>query len=164
MTAATAPKGFAPLAPEEKTGPKVMKDDLQQGVILKHIGTRRIERPDSRYSTLHTFLNRGGAGKRFSLWGTSQLDSILRQAKPGAVLFIRYVGKVASSTPGQEEHQWQVNVATGVVPVSTLDDFTAKHDALDAKIEEADAAYHARVQSGHQGEEAPPLDDSDVPF
>lgn len=163
-TATEAPKGFAPMAPEVKTGPKVKKEDLAKGVIVKHVGTRRIDRRDGTVSTVHTFLNRAGAGKRFSLWGTSQLDSILRQAKPGVIVYLRYVGKI--DTPnGQAEHQWQVNAATGAVPVSTLDEFTARHDVLDNAIDEADAAYQSRAQADgmHRDEDAPPPDD-EVPF
>ncbi|HJQ27680.1 MAG TPA: hypothetical protein VKA60_27600 [Blastocatellia bacterium] len=105
-----APEGFRDVEAEEATGVRIDREALAEGVILQYRGTRRFPGAD-RPTTVHIFLSRGGqeGAKRFSVFGSSQLDSKLRDVKKGSVVWLIYAGK--SVVDGQPTHVWQVSNA-----------------------------------------------------
>lgn len=161
------PAGFRQVEGREPTGPRVEKDVLK-GVILEFCGTRRFARRKGTGETVvHVFLARGGKGKRFSVFGTADLDDKLRAVKSGSIIWLQYAGK--RETDGQEKHIWQVSDAGKRLDDTQLNKLLAnsekQHVELDAAIETATTANAARFRSG---EGAPDWDrefsDDEIPF
>jgi hypothetical protein len=105
-----APAGFREVQAEEATGVRVDKDALGDGVVVKYKGARRFPRAsEPGTTTVQIFITRGGTGQRFSVFGTAQLDSKLRNVKKDSVIWIRYGGKKVID--GNETHDWQISDA-----------------------------------------------------
>ena len=148
-----APAGFQTRMPEEPTGPKVSREHLRQGVIVQYRGTRQFPRSTEGggFSTVHTFISRGGEGKRFSVYGTAQLDSILRSMRAGAIVWLRYAGM--EDVEKKQTHTWFVSEANKGVSAEQVrrmrQNYKAEEKALDDAIDavpstrgQADGAPH----------------------
>lgn len=160
------PPYFRTVNPDE-SAPIVDRSELSQGVIVKFIGTRKVDShtPGRRYSTIHTFYARGGEGLAFAVWGSTELDSQLRKLR-GNILYLRYGGKQPHATlPDRTVHKWAIQEALGARPEhirKVRETFADQEAALDVAIGAALERDKARMALGQP--EAPPPEDDDLPF
>lgn len=175
MTAPTQTlKGFAPVQ-ADKRGAPIDREDLRDGVIVKHVGTRWVDGQSAR-GFIHTFKTRGGRGdgQLFECWGTSELNDMLKKTKAGAIVFLRYGGKEPHpELPGAEVHRWDVRAArhselTPELNEAVRDNADAQV-ALEAKIVASKARERERFEQRQRdaqsrGDAAPPHTDDDLPL
>lgn len=170
---------FGRVLEPDRPAPTLDYDALRYGAIVVHRGIRVIEykrEGKDRKTKLHLFATRGGGGPWFSVFGTANLDSQLRKAKPGAVLLLQYAGKQPVGMPDQteqEQHVWHVRetVATPaqVAQLRARPEWVERELALDTAIVAAAVAERERrngnraQESGTGHDDAPPLDDGDLP-
>lgn len=148
------PAGFRPVQGQEPSGPRIDKDVLT-GVILEFRFTRRFPRKRGKGDTVvHTFLAASNS-KRFSVFGTADLDDKLGAVKAGSIIWLYYNGK--RETDGQERHVWQVSDAGTRLDKEQLGRLLVNSHvqmyALDAAIDQAivDASRRQFQQTGGQG-------------
>ena len=154
-----APAGFREVHAEESTGVRIDKDALGAGVVVRYMGSRRFPRKDGSTSTVQIFLARGGKGARFSVYGTSQLDSKLKSVVKNSVIWIRYAGK--RDIDGNETHDWAVSDAGARLDDAKIADLcrnsTREHLDLDTVIATATREQEARRAAQPNG--APDYDE-----
>lgn len=104
---------FGENLPADRPAPIIERALLDLGFAVRHQNTRQVK-TNNGVSTIHAFslLGISKDAPWFSLWGSANLNSQLRKAKPGAVLYLRYAGQVLNDdgTPGA--HQWKVKPST----------------------------------------------------
>lgn len=138
-----APEGFRDVQAEESTGVRLDREALSDGVVVQYRGTRKFPSRDDRPTTVHIFLSRAGqqGAKRFSVFGSAQLDSKLANVKAGSTLWMLYAGK--APLDGQPTHVWQVSDAGLRLDEKRLRELVAnsakEQDALDRAIATAEA-------------------------
>jgi hypothetical protein len=144
-----APEGFREVQAEEATGVRLDREALKDGVIVQYRGTRRFAGSD-RPTTVHIFLSRAGMkdAKRFSVFGSAQLDSKLENVEAGSILWMLYVGKV--NVDGQPTHVWQLSNAGLRLDAQRLAEIRKnsgrEDDALENAIARAEVEQQARKQ------------------
>lgn len=174
VPAPAAPKlpGYFRTVNPDESAPVVDRAALTQGVIVRFIGTRRVENATQgpgRTSNIHTFYARGGEGIPFAVWGSQELDSQLRKLRGGTgIIFLRYNGKHPHATvPGHTVHKWSVQEALGAKLEhvrKAREPFAEQEAALDKVIGDAAARDRERLAAaGIGGSDVPPEDD-DLPF
>lgn len=151
MTAPKAPEGFRTVQAETPLGPRVEKEALC-GVIVRYERTARFPRRESQGTTVvHGFKADAGKGKLFSVFGTADLDSKLRNVKPGSIVWILYLGK--KRIDDQDRHIWSVSNAgqhLDAVNIAQLQKNSVEQDGvLERAIVQADIDYQARRDAGN---------------
>ena len=167
-------KGFNPVTPEAR-GVQVDREALATGVIVQHVGTRYVDSDKAR-GFRHTFRTRGGlvGGMVFEIWGTAELNGMLKKLRPGVIMFLRYGGKVRHpDLPGADVHKWDVRDSrhSEVTPElrEAIKDNGDAQFALEAVISDVREKERARFEQRRadaqaRGEEPPPHTDDDLPF
>lgn len=167
-------KGFNQVTPDAR-GAQIDKDALRTGVIVRHVGTRYVDSDKAR-GFRHTFKTRGGmnGGMLFEIWGTTELNSMLKKLRSGVILYLRYGGKEPHpDLPGADVHKWDVRDSrhADVTPElrEAITDNAAAQSSLEdlisvAKQKERDRFEQQRDAARARGEEPPPLTDDDLPF
>lgn len=149
-----APEGFREVRAEEATGVRLDRQALGNGVIVQYRGTRRFPgggADASRPTIVHIFLSRAGTrdAKRFSVFGSAQLDSRLANVKPGSIIWLLYVGK--QNVDGQPTHVWQVNNAGELLDAARIAEIRANSRNDDELLERAIADAERAQESRQQG-------------
>ncbi len=173
MTAATMP-GFAPVTAEGR-GAQIEREDLSQGAIVRYIGERWVDTVKAK-GFIHTFRTRAGGvgGRLFSIWGTGELNDLLRKITPQTILFIRYGGKHPHpELPGAEMHKWEVQTSRakditpelGALIRQRVNVEEALEKAIDVSRDKAAARFAERLAAALlRGEAPPPHTDDALPF
>lgn len=151
MTAPQAPEGFRPVQAEAPLGPRIDKTSLG-GVIVRYERTARFPKRDGGGTTVvHSFKADAGKGRTFSVFGTADLDSKIRNVKPGSIVWLMYGGK--KQLDDQERHVWYVNNAGLQLDPARLAELrknsVEKDAALERAIVKADSEYAARRDAGN---------------
>jgi len=140
----------------EVFAPVLEYNALSAGAVLKHDGTKRIDKDGNKY-TLHTFKTRGGNGATFALWGAAALNDRIRALKPGGIIYVAYLGKHDHPTEaGKTEHRFDVRSPKS--PAQLADGMRAmepNHRAMDVFIaSEAVRQREERAQRARAGQTA----------
>lgn len=155
----------------DKPAPMIEREQLRAGAVVRHKSARTVK-TSSGNSVVHSFelLAAPEGTPWFSLWGSANLNSQLRKAKPGAVLLLRYLGQDtnADNTPGA--HQWEVKPSTA--PAASVQLYLSSGDRPRAVrdfatiIDQAQAAERERRASRRSDAPAAPehTDDDFIPF
>lgn len=160
----------------DQPAPVIEKERLRAGAVVKHKSTRQVK-TRTGMGTVHTFqLLRAPKGTPwFAVWGSANLNSMLRKARPGSTLLLRYRGQERNADGSDGAHLWDVkpsNVSDN--QLATYLDAAPRAQAireLSTVIEQSLAAErdkrNAQRNGGNAGDpfgEAPAYTDDDVPF
>ena len=166
---------FGPEVQPDRPAPTIDRELLRQPQIVQYIGARVIEykkNGEDKRTRKQVFASAGGNGPWFSLWGTMNLDSQLRQVKYGAIVRITYKGQEADAA-GNQPHLFSVQVANGtraqLDALRAQDEWAQAETWLRDQIEKQradDMAKRdaARADGAASGDDVPPHDDADLPF
>lgn len=162
-----APVGFQARTPDEPTGPKVPREFLAPGFIVQFRGTRKFPRTENgieKFSTVHTFLANGGEGQRFSAYGTAQLDSLLRTARLGDIIWLRYAG--LEEVEGNRTHTWFVSEARRGISLEQLRTMRQHYKTSEVELDRVitDARQVQRGQAEGASHPADAADADDLPY
>lgn len=98
------PAGFE-IVEGKRPLPIVRHADLDVGALVKYEGVGK----SAGGSVRHYFINDGGCGARFAVWGTADLNVKLGKLPQNTVVFLRYDGQQADTDePQKDRHVWTV--------------------------------------------------------
>jgi hypothetical protein len=144
--------------------PTVDREYLTGYLWLRYEGYKDIDREAGKLpSRLHTFTAEIGAGARFCVWGTADLNQRLRRVSTRGYCVLHYGGTMPNVDRGGEPmHSWMVKLVPPGVTQQQLQEAMASsradHEQLDVAIGRALVAQKERraARGGHQGGELPP--------
>ncbi len=155
----------------DRPAPTLERELFTEPQIVQYKGVRFIEYKkdgEDRRTKKHLFAAAGGAGPWFSLWGSMNLDSQLRQLNAAAIIRLRYAGQI-EERDGNKPHLFDVT-ATSASPAAidqlrNVPEWKEREEWLAGRIAAAladDQAKRDAKRTAHD-DGAPPHDDDDQP-
>lgn len=151
--------------------PIIEREHLKAGAVVQHKGTHQVKTANGP-SVKHTFRLVGAPDNTpwLALWGSANLNSQLRKAKPGSVLLLRYRGQDNNPDGSPGAHLWDVKPSNVSLPqllkyLESPERQTAIRE-LATVIQRAHEADRERRQAQRESSSpfGPPHDDDDIPF
>ena len=167
----TSSDPFTQKVEPDKNAPTLDREVLRLSQIVQYKGVRFIEYDKdgaTQKTRKHIFASQGGAGPWFSLWGSMNLDSQLRQLRPAAVFKLTYLGQ-EDLGENNKPFTWEV-LTTSATPAQ-VDQIRQREpwpdherQLLEAIARQA-AEEHARRDARRAaGDPAADAGDDDLPF
>lgn len=154
----------------DRPAPTLERECLKVPQIVQYKGPRWIEYEkggEAKKTKKQIFAAQGGTGPWFSVWGSMNLDSQLRQLRPGTLLRLTYLGQ-EEIDQDNKPHMWEVTATTAtasaVAELRSRTPWPERERALLLDIERAQQEALARRDAARAVGEEPPPPDDEPPF